>query len=719
MIVVARATATGAVAPTSGTTYTPSTSGSFAGTTTTGTGNIVIFNGTAAGTNTATGNLNITNLSGGTQYTLTAYEYNTASTCYNIASAASASFYTLCDAPTTNAATLVGSSSMTLNWTAVPGAASYRLDVSTVNDFSNAVNGFGNLTVAGTSQSVTVFLSPSQTYYYRVRAVNAAGAASANSTTASQATIAAATQFFLVGVPGTGSSGSPLTPFTVEARNGSNVLDVSFTGNISIAQASGSGTIGGNGPTAATAGVASFTITFTGADTYTINATGSLTTSATSGNIVVGLANATTILWSSAGGSAWLTGSNWTGGAVPTSTQVAQFAADPTGIAGVGINFANATNAGGQVNGQRIQDVGAIEMMSARSAVSSVGNSSTSAGATGTLNLTGVTVNGVPNTILRNSSNLSFTIQNTQGSGTQTMALSLGNATANVVNVNGSGSIIVSSPITGTNRNLTINCTSSGDFRVSGANTYTGGTTVNGGTAGGRLRVDAVSALPTTGDIAVNTGGRITLNIAGTYGGVAQSLTFNPNQTTRPSLDILSDAAVIWQGTVALSASTRIEAVGAAGSLTLSGNVSGSGLLVKQGAGNLILSGTGNNLTGNTSIGNGTLTINAGSGMGTGALTMLQAGTNNTALALNENQTVSSLLSIFGATSGTQTHVITIATGKTLTVNQTGNATYGSGAVPTLTSTIAGTGGLTKGGVGTLTLTSANTYTGATTVSGG
>jgi hypothetical protein len=80
---------------------------------------------------------------------------------------------------------------------------------------------------------------------------------------------------------------------------------------------------------------------------------------------------------------------------------------------------------------------------------------------------------------------------------------------------------------------------------------------------GGRLRIDAVAALPTTGAIAVNTGGRITLNIAGTYGGASQSLTFNPNQTINPSLDILSGAAVIWQGTFVLSADTRIEANGA------------------------------------------------------------------------------------------------------------------------------------------------------------
>src|SRR2546423_10853999 len=40
--------------------------------------------------------------------------------------------------------------------------------------------------------------------------------------------------------------------------------------------------------------------------------------------------DATAILWGSAGGSAWLTPTNWTGGAVPTGAQVAEFGLNPT-----------------------------------------------------------------------------------------------------------------------------------------------------------------------------------------------------------------------------------------------------------------------------------------------------------------------------------------------------------------------------------------------------
>src|SRR5438034_256209 len=57
-------------------------------------------------------------------------------------------------------------------------------------------------------------------------------------------------------------------------------------------------------------------------------------------------ADAARILWSASSASPWLTGSNWTGGAVPTNSQIAQFGSNPTsGTLGVGINFGSTTNA--------------------------------------------------------------------------------------------------------------------------------------------------------------------------------------------------------------------------------------------------------------------------------------------------------------------------------------------------------------------------------------
>ena len=182
------------------------------------------------------------------------------------------------------------------------------------------------------------------------------------------------------------------------------------------------------------------------------------------------------ILWSSPGGSAWLTNTNWTGNTLPTATDVAQFGADPTGTSGVGINFSNTTNAGTQTNGQRIEDVGAIEITSARATAMSVGNSSSIAGATGTLRLIGATVNGVGDVILRNNSSQSLTIQNSQSSAIQTMAVTLGDTTTNIVSLDSTGSIIIKSGISGSGRILTVNAASSGDLILSGTNMWSGGT---------------------------------------------------------------------------------------------------------------------------------------------------------------------------------------------------------------------------------------------------
>ena len=85
------------------------------------------------------------------------------------------------DPPVATAATSVATTSFTANWNSSANASSYRLDVATDAGFTSYVSGYQDLTVGGTSQSVTG-LTPNTAYHYRVRAVNAGGT-STNSNT--------------------------------------------------------------------------------------------------------------------------------------------------------------------------------------------------------------------------------------------------------------------------------------------------------------------------------------------------------------------------------------------------------------------------------------------------------------------------------------------------------------------------------------------------------
>lgn len=161
----------------------------------------------------------------------------------------------------------------------------------------------------------------------------------------------AATHITLVGVPSTGSTGTPITTFTVEARRTDNSVDLNYILNITLTKASGPGAIGGTLTRAAVAGVATFNdITFNTAGSVTIMASDGTYTD-NSGTITISAGSAASDYFrSNAATGNWNTASDWESSpdnaAWMTSTLVPTSAANTITIRnGHNITVNNAQNA--------------------------------------------------------------------------------------------------------------------------------------------------------------------------------------------------------------------------------------------------------------------------------------------------------------------------------------------------------------------------------------
>ncbi|MBT3374776.1 MAG: hypothetical protein HN406_04215, partial [Lentisphaerae bacterium] len=213
-----------------------------------------------------------------------------------------------------------------------------------------------------------------------------------------------------------------------------------------------------------------------------------------------------------------------------------------------------------------------------------------------------------------------------------------------------------------------------GTLTLSGANTYTGSTTVSDGT----LKLGASSALGDTTAVSV-----------------AAGKTFD--------LDGKSDTigSLAGAGNVTLGAGTLT--TGDATDTIFTGVVSGSGGLTKAGAGTFTIAGT-NTYTGATTVSDGTLKLGASTAIADSS-DVAVAGT----LDLNGNGETIDGLSGAGAVTSSVTGAITLTVGANDQTSEfTGTLQDGAGTVA-----------LTKTGAGTLALTNAKAYTGATTVGNG
>lgn len=203
----------------------------------------------------------------------------------------------------------------------------------------------------------------------------------------------------------------------------------------------------------------------------------------------------------------------------------------------------------------------------------------------------------------------------------------------------------------------------SGETVLSGANTYSGVTTISDGTlrTSGNHRIGNASAINVTG---------------GTFD-------INGNQET---VERIEGSGNILLGTGGL---LRVDQNG--GSYTFSGNISESGELEKDGTATLVL--TGNNSFSLLDIDVGTVQVSSQSNMGSGSV-QLSGGTLNSTASFTNSLPVA-----------------TNASGSTIHVN---NAT-----TLTQSGVISGNGELVKDGPGSLNLAANNTYTGNTEVNDG
>jgi autotransporter-associated beta strand protein/T5SS/PEP-CTERM-associated repeat protein len=330
------------------------------------------------------------------------------------------------------------------------------------------------------------------------------------------------------------------------------------------------------------------------------------------------------------------------------------------------------------------------------------------------------------------------------GTWTNSGNLTIGSIGTGSLTINGTGTVIVGATLS-RGANGAINLESGGTLQIgTGSTTGTLATnlTNNGTVIFNRANDSTLSSnISGTGALTKNGSGNLTLSGANTYTGTttinAGSIVLGANQTL---------GGIAGAGNIQLSNYTLTTS--AAANLTFSGSINGSGGLTKEGSGMLTLTGA-NTYNGTTVINAGTIQI--GSGGATGSLSASSTIINNGTLVFNRSNTVtqgtdfadgisgtgnvvqsgSGLLILSGNNTYTGTTTLTSGTLQVGTDGNLGGGNYsenisnngtmilGSNSNQTLSGVISGSGAITKNGTGTLTLTGSNNFSGNTTINTG
>jgi fibronectin-binding autotransporter adhesin len=265
----------------------------------------------------------------------------------------------------------------------------------------------------------------------------------------------------------------------------------------------------------------------------------------------------------------------------------------------------------------------------------------------------------------------------------------------------GSGTDVYSGIISGTGGSLTVGNSSAdnGVFEISGANTYSGATTINFGT----LELGATNSVPaSTNGLSIASNGIFNMNGFSDQIGALSGAGAITNATTAKTLTVdVGSYSNTFSGTISALVNLTI------------GNSSADN------TGTLILTGNSSSYSGATSITDGILQISSSGILNNGAIAVATNGkldlvtttgtTFTNAIALNGGSLVDAgtagVTNIINSVSLSGSSTISVSSS-----NETLNVTSG----------LSGAGlALSKTGSGTLELSGANTYTGATNVTAG